>query len=115
MIKTDNEFLGTLIKCANDNHDCDVSDIIEQSGLSDIDCIPFLKSLEEKRIIRTVDTCTFHLNPGAYSYYISPTKKFFRCFGKLSWSLLKYVISYVLGIVSGLIVAYATHLFGWLN
>lgn len=113
MITNENDFIGIMMKCKNEQDICDVRKIIELSGMTDMQCLPFIQSLSAKNIIRGLDTCYIQINPIAYSIYESPQKKAGKSFLKLSISFLKFVITYILGIVSGLIIAYFTHKFGW--
>lgn len=113
MITNENDFIGIMMKCKNEQDVCDMRKIIELSGMTDMQCLPFIQSLSEKQIVRVLDTCYIQINPIAYSIYESPKKKAGKSFLKLSISLLKFVITYILGIISGLIIAYLTHKFGW--
>lgn len=113
MITNENDFIGVMMKCKNEQDICDVMKIIELSGMSDMQCLTFIQSLSSKGIIRSVDTQYIQINPIAYSVYESPKKKAGKSFLKLSVSLLKFVVTYILGIISGLIIAYFTHKFGW--
>lgn len=65
MITNENDFLGLLISCADENHNCDVFEVISESGMSDIDCLPFMKSLQEKGLTETLDMETIHIYPKA--------------------------------------------------
>ena len=113
MITNENDFIGVMMKCKNENDICNVGKIIEISGMSDMQCLPFIQSLTAKGIIQKVDLESVQLNTVAYSIYESPKKKVGKSFLKLSVSFLKFVITYILGIISGLIIAYLTHKFGW--
>lgn len=113
MITNDNDFLGALIKCSNQNNDCDIIDLMEKYKISDLDCIPFIKSLESENLVNMIDTCTVHVYPQGISAYVSPKKKAKKLVLNSSKSLFKFILTYVLGIVSGLIIAYLTHKFGW--
>lgn len=113
MITNENDFLGILIKCKDENNECYIQKIMNLSKMSDMDCMPFLKSLESKNIITATALGVFRLNPIAFSVYRSRRDRFFVFFGKLSVGALKFIITYVLGIISGLIIAYITHKFGW--
>lgn len=113
MITNENDFIGIMMKCKNEKDICNIGKIIELSGMSDMQCFPFIQSLNAKGIIQKVDLESIQINPIAYSIYESPKKKAGKSFLKLSVSFLKFVITYILGIVSGLIIAYLTHKFGW--
>lgn len=113
MINTENKFLGVLMKCKDDQNNCNLRKVFETAKMSDIDCLPYIKSLVEKDIIMEVDLNTVHVNPIAKSIYQSPIKKAIRLLSKFFLSIVKYIITYILGIVSGLIIAYVAHKFGW--
>ncbi len=113
MVTNENEFLGVLIKCKNQDNCCNVSKVAESAKMGLTDCSPFIESLEQKNIIYVMDLETIRINPIAFSVYESPQKKAGKSFFKLSVSLLKFVITYILGIVSGLVIAYFTHKLGW--
>lgn len=113
MVANENDFIGIMMKCKNEKDICNVGKVIELSGMTDIQCLPFIKSLTAKGIIQQIDLERVQVNPIAYSIYESPQKKAGKSFLKLSVSFLKFVITYILGIVSGLIIAYLTHKFGW--
>lgn len=109
----DNEFLGALISCADENNDCNIMDIIEKYGISDIDCIPFIKSLENSNMIKMTSFSIIHIYRKGLSSYISPESKITKSVFKSSISFLKFIITYALGIISGLLVAHFSHKFGW--
>lgn len=113
MITNENDFLGIMMKCKDENGICNVREIIELSGMTDIQCLPLIQTLLDKGIITRIDFSSYQLNPIAYSVYQSPAKKAGKSFLNLSISLLKFIVTYVLGIVSGLIIAYVAHKFGW--
>ena len=113
MVTNENDFIGIMMKCKNEKDICNVGKVIELSGMTDIQCLPFIKSLTAKGIIQQIDLESIQVNPIAYSVYESPQKKAVKSFLKLSVSFLKFVITYILGIASGLIIAYLTHKFGW--
>lgn len=113
MVTNENDFIGIMMKCKNEKDICNVGKIIELSGMTDIQCLPFIKSLTAKGIIQQIDLESIQINPIAHSIYESPQKKAGKSFLKLSVSFLKFMITYILGIVSGLIIAYLTHKFGW--
>lgn len=113
MIANENDFIGIMIKCANENGICNIGKIIELSEMTDMQCLPFIQSLTAKGIIQSIDLENIQINPIAYSVYESPKEKVGKSFLKLSVSFLKFVITYILGIASGLIIAYLTHKFGW--
>lgn len=113
MVTNENDFIGIMMKCKNEKDICNVGKVIELSGMTDIQCLSFIKSLTAKGIIQQIDLESIQVNPIAYSVYESLQKKAGKSFLKLSVSFLKFVITYILGIASGLIIAYLTHKFGW--
>lgn len=113
MVTNESDFIGIMMKCKNEKDICNVGKVIELSGMTDIQCLPFIKSLTAKGIIQQIDLESIQVNPIAYSVYESPQKKAGKSFLKLSVSFLKFVITYILGIASGLIIAYLTHKFAW--
>lgn len=54
MITNENDFLGLLISCADENHNCDVFEVISESGMSDIDLSSFYEISSRKRINRDI-------------------------------------------------------------
>lgn len=113
MITNENDFIGIMMKCKDEQDVCNVSEIIKRSGMTDLQCLSFIQSLSKKGIIQTIDFGNVQINPIAYSIYESPKKKAGKSFLKFSVSFLKFALSYVLGIFSGLIIAYFTNKFGW--
>lgn len=113
MITNENDFLGIMIKCKNDKDICHVREVIEQSNMTDVQCLSFFMSLSDKGIIKRLDLETYQINPIAFSLYQSPKKKVAKSAFKLSVSFLKFVLTYILGIISGLVIAYLAHKFGW--
>ncbi len=89
MVKNENEFLGILIKCKNQDNCCNVGKIAETAKMDLMDCGPFLMSLEKKGIIEGMDLETFRINPIAFSIYESPQKKAGKSFLKLSVSFFE--------------------------
>ena len=45
MIKDENDFLGIMIDCKNDDNTCSIGKVIKESGMTDIECLPFFRSL----------------------------------------------------------------------
>lgn len=113
MVANENKFLGVLIKCKDQDNCCNVGEIAETAKMDLMDCRPFLMSLKSKGFIEYIDLGTIRINPIAFSVYESPQKKAGKSFLKLSVSFLKFIITYILGIISGLAIAYLTHKFGW--
>ena len=112
-ITNDNDFLGAAIKLANEYDDCTITKLAKKYGMTTNNCLPFIKSLESQNYIAMNGSDSFHIFPQGKAAYVSPAKKKAKSVFKLSVSLLKYVVSYILGIISGLVIAYFTHKFGW--
>lgn len=55
MITNENDFIGIIMKCKNEKDICNIGKIIELSGMSDMQCLPFIQSLTAKGIIQKVD------------------------------------------------------------
>lgn len=77
----------------------------EKSGL--------INSLFSYGYIKNIGLNTFRVTSNGKYAYVNPKKKITLLFLKNSYSLLKFVITYVLGIISGSVIAYFSHLFGW--
>lgn len=112
-ITNENKFLGALIKCANHDNNCEITEVIEKYGVSELDCRPLIDSLKSKGLIEMYGFSTIHIFPSGKSAYISRKKKILRYFFNSSKALLKFIVTYILGIASGLIIAYFTYKFGW--
>lgn len=113
MVQNENDFLGVLINCADENHDCDISDILNESGMSDIDCLPFIKSLESKTLIKTLDFETIHIYPSAYEAYVAPTQEIKKSLFETSKFTLKTILEIIVGIVITAAGAFIIYHFGW--
>lgn len=113
MNKQENKFLGLLISIS-DEKDCFRYDALrESSGYSEFETIDLLNVLTSYEYIKQISMNDFHITARGKSAYISPKKKLALSFFKNSYLLLKFAITYVLGIISGFIIAYLTHKFGW--
>ena len=110
MIQNENDFLGVLINCADKNHDCDISDVLNES---DIDCLPFIKSLESKTLIKTLDFETIHIYPPAYEAYVAPTQEIKKSLFETSKFTLKTILEIIVGIVITVAGAFIIYHFGW--
>lgn len=113
MITNENDFLGLIIKCKNENGTCSVGKILSESGMTDMQCLPFLKSLSGKGVITKIDTETYLINPIAYSIYQSPMKKITKSFYNFTKFSLQRVIDILVGVAIGIVVACVAHHFGW--
>lgn len=113
MVKNENDFLGILISNADNNHDCNVMDAIRKSGISDIDCLPFIKSLETKGFIKTMDFETIHIYPQAFESYTIPKRKIKNSILKTSKFTLKTVLEIIIGIIIAILSGFILYHLGW--
>lgn len=113
MISNENDFLGLIIKCKNSNDTCSIGKILNESGMTDVQCLAFLKSLSNKGILTKIDLETYLINPIAYSVYQSPTKKITKSFYNFTKFSLQRVVDILVGVAIGIIVACVAHHFGW--
>ena len=113
MIKIENDFLGLLISCADENHNCDVFEVISESGMSDIDCLPFMKSLQEKGLTETLDMETIHIYPKAYDIYVPKAAELQESIVKASKFTIKSLFNIIVGIIVAVISGFIIYHFGW--
>ena len=102
-IKNENDFLGFLISIKNENDDVSVIKTFRESGLSNIDCAHYFKSLSSKGLLDFIDTDTYHLYPHGISSYVSPLKRLSLWVAKLLVLTIKNLIVYIAGILSAVI------------
>lgn len=113
MIKDENDFLGIMIDCKNDDNTCSIGKVIKESGMTDIECLPFFRSLRENKIIQEIDLETYKINPIAFSIYQSPVKKVGKSVYDSAKFSLKHFIRIIVEIIVALIIAYLVYHFGW--
>lgn len=113
MITNENDFIGLMIKCKNANDTCSVGKLLNESGMTDIQCLSFLKSLSEKEIITKIDLETYQINPIAYSFYKSQSNKIVNSFYNFTKFSLQRIIDIIIGVAIGIIVAFVANHFGW--
>ena len=113
MITNENDFLGLIISCADDNHDCNAIEVIKKSGMSDIDCLQFINSLQAKGLTELIDTETIHIYPQAYEAYVSTSKKVKDSFVKTSKFTFKTLFEIIIGIIVTVVAAFLIYHFGW--
>lgn len=109
MITNENDFLGLIISCANEKHNCKAIEVVEKSGMSDIDCLPFIKSLEAKELIKMTSTTNIHVYPHAYEVYEPISKKVKKSVLKTS----KFTFKTLLEILVAVLIAFIIFCFGW--
>lgn len=100
-IKNENDYLGLLIKNMNKENYVDYGKILPFVNENDI--VAFNESLKEKRCIYILHNEGVYLTIIGINNYVSWKKR------ALSWliSLLKFAVSYTLGIISGIIIGLA--------
>lgn len=99
-IKNENDYLGLLIKHMNKENYVDYGKILPY--IDDRNIVAFNHLFEEKVWIRDVDNEGFYLTTVGINNYVSWKDRI------ISWliSFLQFAVSYTLGILSGVLVAY---------
>ena len=105
-----NDLFGLIISSRNETNDVNINKLMDNYNLTSIDLSEFIKYLESEGYAKQVDTNTLHLFPWGISAYNPRWKTILLWFGKLLVLTLKNLILYIGGILSGIIVAYATFL-----
>lgn len=113
MNKRENHFLGLLISIADKNGYFNYGKLNSIDKYSNAEKSDLLRSLISYGYIEQESLEGLRVTTNGKYAYTSPKKKFALSFFKNSYSLLKFVFTYILGIISGLVIAYFTHLFGW--
>lgn len=109
----ENEFLGFLISVSDENGYFGYGKLTSYSKYTDTEKSDLLNSLMSYGYIKKDCLEGARVTINGKSAYTSPKKKFALSFLKNSYGFLKFIVTYVLGIVSGLIIAYLSHKFGW--
>lgn len=99
-IKNENDYLGLLIKHMNKENYVDYGKILPY--IDDRNIVAFNHLFEEKAWIRDVDNEGFYLTTVGINNYVSWKDRI------ISWliAFLQFAVSYTLGILSGVLVAY---------
>lgn len=99
-IKNENDYLGLLIKHMNKENYVDYGKILPY--IDDRNIVAFNHLFEEKVWIRDVDNEGFYLTTVGINNYVSWKDRI------VSWliAFLQFAVSYTLGILSGVLVAY---------
>lgn len=105
-----NDLLGFMLQIQNTNHDCYADLIIKKMGIeksSDLEY--FISELQNDGFIKIMGLNDIHITPKGQKGYISPLKN--------KWLKAKpyvlYIITYILGILTPLLIEYLkTLLFG---
>lgn len=105
-----NDILGLIISFKNGNNDVDVNKLLTELNITNLDLSEYIKYLENEGYAKLIDSNTLHLYPWGISAYIPDWKRNLLWIAKLLILTLKNLILYVGGILSGIIVAYATFL-----
>lgn len=113
MNKRENHFLGLLISVSDENGYFKYDKLDSISKYSNAEKSDMLRSLISYGYIKQESLDRLRVTANGKYAYTSPKKKFALLFFKNSYNLLKFVFTYILGIISGLAIAYFTHLFGW--
>lgn len=109
-IKNENDFLGYLISVKDSENNVDLEKLIKSEILPNLDISELVNILESKNYTKQIDTCTLHLYTWGISAYIPTWKRIGIWIAKLLILTIKNLILFVGGILSGIIVAYATFL-----
>lgn len=113
MNKAENDFLGLLISVCGENGYVSYRKMHNIHKYTDTEKNDLINSLFSYGYIQNIDLETFRIASNGKYAYVSPKKKIALLFLKNSYGLLKFILTYVLGILSGLAIAYFSHLFGW--
>lgn len=113
MITNENDFLGLIISCADEKHNCEAIEVVKKSEMSDIDCLPFLKSLEAKELIKMTSTTNIHIYPQGYEAYASTPKKAKRLILKSSELTLNKILEIIIGVIIAIVTAGILIYLGW--
>lgn len=113
MSEAENKFLGFLISISDENGYFSYGKMLSESKYTDLQCNDLLLSLIQCGYVKKDSMEGARVTPQGKSAYISPKKKFIMSFLRNANNLIKFIATYVLGIISGLIIAYLTHKFGW--
>lgn len=105
-IKNENAYLGLLIKHMNDKKYVDYGKILPY--IEDRNIVAFNHLFEERVWIRDVDNEGFYLTTVGINNYISWKDRI------ISWliAFLQFAVSYTLGILSGVLVAWVISIIG---
>lgn len=113
MIKSENAFLGLLISNADPDGCVNIYTIEKVTGLTTLQCSDILNSLCEKKHLQIMDTLTIRVTQLGIMAYVSPKRRILQWIASFCLFTIKEGIVFALGVVSGLLVAYCTHILGW--
>lgn len=113
MIKNENDLLGFLIKNMNSDNECNSYNCLTTSGLDNHSFLSFIKSLESKNYITTLDFCTYRVTDIGLHNYESPTMNTKKSFFSFSKYAFNKIICFIAGIISALVAAYIVYKMGW--
>lgn len=109
-IKNENDFLGYLISVKNSENNINLKKLVESEILPSLDISELVNILVSKNYATQADTYTLHLYTWGISAYVPTWKRICLWILKLLVLTIKNLILFVGGILSGIIVAYATFL-----
>lgn len=113
MNKRENHFLGLLISISSENGYVGYGKLNSISKYTDTEKSDLLDSLVSYGYIEKESLEGIRITTSGKFAYVNPKRKFTLSVLKNSYSLLKFIFTYILGIISGLAIAYFSHLFGW--
>lgn len=71
---SENDFLGIMIKHKDREDNVSISNLISITGIDNLDCSYFIKELQDKKMIRYIDTDTLSLK--SYCFFsLSKSRK----------------------------------------
>lgn len=112
MITNENEFLGMLIKNANEKHEVHHSKAMKLSGLDDEFYLELCKSLKEKGFIYT-DSEFITLTLSGIQHYESIPKKVGKSLSRSAKFTVKLFLEILVGAVIAVVSAFLIYHFGW--
>ena len=104
------DILGLIISFKNENNDVNINNLLKELNITNLDLSEYIKDLESEGYAKLVDSNTLHLYPWGISAYKPKWKRCLLWIAKLLILTIKNLILYVGGILSGIIVSYATFL-----
>jgi hypothetical protein len=117
MITNENDFLALIISCTDEKYDCKAIDVVRKSGMRDIDCLPFFKSLETKGLIKMTSTNKIHVYPQGYEVNKVQSNKIKNLIDKASKftpkSIKDIIVATIAGIIAGIVTAFIIYHLGW--
>lgn len=97
----ENELLGALLSCSNENYDSNIQTAAKNISWSLIECVPVIKSLERQTMIQQIDNMTVHINPLGRLSYVSKQKQRKDFILKYLTLTIKNLLVFIVGVISG--------------